>query len=48
MLTGELGLDGSLQPVRGALPIALAARRQGLEGLILPAGRLRSRRGGRH
>ena len=36
MLTGELGLDGSLQPVRGALPIALAARRQGLEGLILP------------
>ena len=38
MLTGELGLDGSLQPVRGALPIALAARRQGLEGLILPAG----------
>lgn len=36
MLTGELGLDGSLQPVRGALPIALAARRQGLQGLILP------------
>ena len=36
MLTGELGLAGSLQPVRGALPIALAARRQGLEGLILP------------
>lgn len=36
MLTGELGLDGSLQPVRGALPIALAARRRGLEGLILP------------
>ncbi len=33
---GELGLDGCLRPVRGALPIALACREAGLTGLILP------------
>ncbi len=37
MLIGELSLDGSLQPVRGALPIALCARKEGYKGLILPA-----------
>lgn len=37
MLMGELSLDGSLQPVRGALPIALCARQEGFRGLILPA-----------
>ena len=36
MLVGELGLDGGLRPVRGALPIAIAARDAGLAGLILP------------
>lgn len=36
-LIGELGLDGGLRPVRGALPIALAVRDAGLRGLILPA-----------
>jgi len=36
MLVGELGLDGGLRPVRGALPIAIAAREAGLAGLILP------------
>lgn len=36
LLIGELGLDGSLQSIRGALPIAIAARSQGFEGLILP------------
>lgn len=36
MMIGELGLDGSLQPVKGALPIAIKAREQGFEGLILP------------
>jgi magnesium chelatase family protein len=35
-LLGEMGLDGGLRPVRGALPIALAARDAGLAGLILP------------
>ena len=37
MIMGELSLDGSLQPIRGALPIALCARKAGLKGLILPA-----------
>ena len=37
MLMGELSLDGSLQPIRGALPIALCARKEGFRGLILPA-----------
>jgi len=37
MIVGELSLDGSLQPIRGALPIALCARRTGFKGLILPA-----------
>ncbi len=36
MFVGELGLDGSLRPVRGALPIAIMARRAGYEGLIVP------------
>ncbi|MBW3630382.1 MAG: YifB family Mg chelatase-like AAA ATPase [Gemmatimonadetes bacterium] len=35
-LLGELGLDGGLRPVRGALPIALAVRDAGLSGLVLP------------
>jgi len=36
MLVGELSLDGSLQPIRGALPIAIKAREMGYEGLIVP------------
>lgn len=36
MLAGELSLDGQLRPVRGALPLAIAAQRAGLKGLILP------------
>ena len=36
MIVGELSLDGSLQPIRGALPIALCARKEGYKGLILP------------
>lgn len=35
---GELSLDGELRPVKGVLPIALAARKAGLEGMLLPAG----------
>jgi magnesium chelatase family protein len=35
-LLGELGLDGGLRPVRGALCIALAARQAGLTGVVLP------------
>src|SRR5688572_19095883 len=36
MIAGELSLDGSLRPVAGVLPMALAAREQGL-GIIVPA-----------
>ena len=36
VIMGELSLDGGLQPVRGVLPIAVAARQQGLAGLLLP------------
>lgn len=36
MLVGELGLDGTLQPVRGILPIAMQAKKEGFRGLILP------------
>lgn len=37
MIMGELSLDGSLQPIRGALPIALCAKQEGFRGIILPA-----------
>lgn len=36
MMIGELSLDGTLQPVKGALPIAIRAREQGFDGLIVP------------
>lgn len=36
MIMGELSLDGTLQPIRGVLPMALCAREQGLRGIILP------------
>lgn len=35
-IMGELSLDGGILPVRGALPIALQTKKQGLKGLILP------------
>ncbi|MBR2048910.1 MAG: YifB family Mg chelatase-like AAA ATPase [Oscillospiraceae bacterium] len=34
---GELGLDGSVRPVAGVLPMALAAKREGVEHLFVPA-----------
>ena len=37
VLLGELSLDGSIHPTRGVLPIAAAARRDGLAGLLVPA-----------
>jgi magnesium chelatase family protein len=36
MIMGELSLDGKLQPIKGALPIAIGARREGFKALILP------------
>ena len=36
MLMGELSLDGTLHPIKGALPMAIKAREMGFEGLIVP------------
>ena len=36
LLMGELSLDGSLQPIKGALPIAIKARELGFKGMIVP------------
>jgi len=36
IIMGELSLDGGLQPIKGALPIALQAKKEGFEGIILP------------
>lgn len=36
IMMGELSLDGNLQPVKGALPIAIKARQENFEGFILP------------
>ncbi|MDO4790407.1 MAG: YifB family Mg chelatase-like AAA ATPase [Porphyromonas sp.] len=36
MIMGELSLDGSLQPVRGVLPMALHAHSKGFAGIIVP------------
>jgi magnesium chelatase family protein len=36
IIMGELGLDGGILPIRGALPIAIQAMKDGFKGLILP------------
>jgi magnesium chelatase family protein len=36
ILMGELSLDGGLQPIKGALPIAIQARKEGFKGIIIP------------
>ena len=36
MMMGELALDGKLRPIKGALPIAIQARKEGYKGIILP------------
>ncbi|MCG3165658.1 MAG: Competence protein ComM [Bacteroidia bacterium] len=36
IIMGELSLDGSLQPIKGALPIAIQAKKEGFKGFILP------------
>ena len=36
LIMGELSLDGTLQPIQGVLPMALAARKAGFKGMILP------------
>lgn len=37
LISGELSLDGGIRPVRGALPIAVCAKEQGIRNLIVPA-----------
>ncbi|MFB9054727.1 YifB family Mg chelatase-like AAA ATPase [Formosa undariae] len=37
IIMGELSLDGTLQPIKGALPIAIKAKEEGFKGFILPA-----------
>lgn len=41
IIMGELSLDGSLQPIKGALPIAIEARDKGFKGFILPRSNAR-------
>jgi len=36
VIMGELSLDGSLNPLKGALPIAIKAKQEGFKGIILP------------
>src|SRR6059036_1494265 len=36
LMAWELSLDGEVKPIRGALPIAAAVKRENLRGLILP------------
>ena len=38
LIMGELGLDGAVMPIKGALPITLKAKELGYEGIILPTG----------
>ncbi len=44
IVLGELSLDGTLQSARGVLPIAAAARREGVAGVLAAAARTRARR----
>ena len=41
MIMGELSLDGTLQPIQAVLPMALAARKAGFKGIILPESNAR-------
>jgi magnesium chelatase family protein len=41
LFLGEVSLDGSLRPVAGVLPIAAAAQRLGIAGLVVPDGNAR-------
>ncbi len=41
LILGELSLDGTVQPVKGALPIAIQVRKEGFKGLILPKANAR-------
>lgn len=41
LIMGELSLDGSIQPIKGALPTAIQAQKDGFKGIILPEANTR-------
>ena len=41
VMMGELSLDGTLRPIKGALPIAIQARKEGFKGLFVPQANAR-------
>ncbi len=41
VIMGELSLDGEVRPIKGALPIALEARKQGFKGVVVPQANAR-------
>ena len=41
IMMGELSLDGAIKPIKGALPIAIQARKEGFKGLIVPTANAR-------
>lgn len=41
VVMGELSLDGTLKPVKGALPVAIKAREEGFRGVVLPVQNVR-------
>jgi magnesium chelatase family protein len=41
VIMGELSLDGAVRPIKGALPIAIQARKEGFKGLIVPKANAR-------
>ena len=41
VIMGELSLDGTVQPIKGPLPIAIQARKEGFRGLIVPKANAR-------
>lgn len=41
LIMGELSLDGGLQPIKGALPISIQARKEGFKGILLPIANAR-------
>ena len=42
IIMGELSLDGGLQPIKGALSIAIKAKEEGFKGIILPFQNVKS------
>ncbi|MBS1939702.1 MAG: YifB family Mg chelatase-like AAA ATPase [Bacteroidetes bacterium] len=41
VVMGELSLDGEVRPIKGVLPIAVEARKQGFKGVVVPAANAR-------